>query len=119
MKREAKTYRENGRTGEKEFSRSIGAFPAHLHQKIKDLSSRDQRTTQIYSEAISSLRHDIATNQRPSPIKPNPGGADIKIWISERANNDLVYLTKKMKCDHRTIVHTAIVRWLEKKGRGQ
>ena len=109
------TKREKRKTGEIEHSVSIGSFQKELHQRIKILSSKNNSASRIYSNAISELRADFDAGIRVTTQTPAPDGKNIKVWVSEKARNDLRYLRYKLDAKNRTVINTAILRWLTKR----
>lgn len=112
-KRGTTTSRVKKKTGEVRVSVSIGAFPRDLWQFIKDLSSPHLTLTNIFSDAISELRADFDSGAQFLVQGPSGDGKDVKLWILEKSNHDLRYLSYRLQCFHRQVVHTAILRWIK------
>lgn len=86
-----------------------------MHEQVKEKAYGDVTVEEIYSEAIRALRMDYDLNRDIAIMEAPNKGKRVQVWITEEADNDLLYLSQKLHIELKDVVFTAIVRLFDGK----
>lgn len=108
------TVREN-KGGELTRKLTLSKFDHQIHKNVKDRAYGDITVKDIYSEAICNLRKDYERNRDITIMKAPDKGKRVQVWITETADNDLIYMSQELHSELKDVVFTAMVRLFDEK----